>query len=124
MSQRFLHIVAILVLPFVVVYTHGVSVAWLIYLHEWEDIVTHYCQEFSTEECDGKAFVNAVLDAQHDPQNSLPKPPVSIQEMRAILLFAAAQAHKTLVRFFHTDHHTDSPLRGYLRGVFRPPCIL
>lgn len=115
--------VTALLLPFVLVFTHGSTVAWVIYFWEWEDIVTHYCQEYSTAECDGKAFVNAVLEHKDGRYPALPHAPQNIQEMRSV-------AARVLSVSFASPYFTYSlfpqnvlfPHRGFLRGVFRPPC--
>ena len=118
-----MRLVTALLLPFVLVYSHGAAVAWGIYLWEWEDIVTHYCQEYSTSECDGKAFVNAMLDKKDGRYPSLPHAPQNIQEMRAV----AARALESRLTTPKTDFLpstviTSLPHRGFIRGVFHPPC--
>jgi hypothetical protein len=118
-------IITAFLLPFVLVYANGSAVAWCIYLWEWEDIVTHYCQAYSTEECDGKAFVNAVLEKKDNRYPALPHAPQNIQELRST---AARFLHVHLIHY--TTHQSSlfeefsSPHRGYLRDVFRPPCVL
>ncbi len=111
-------------LPFVLVYAHGAAVAWCIYLWEWEDIVTHYCQQYSTDECDGKAYMNAVLDHTDTRYPALPHAPTNIQEMRSV-------APTWLKLHFFSSPHTflsfttirQNPRKGWLRGVFRPPAF-
>lgn len=127
MLTAFRHIVAVrlttaLLLPFVLVYAHGAAVVWGIYLWEWEDIVTHYCQEFSTSQCDGKAYVNAMLEKKDSRYPALPRAPQNIQEMRSV----PVHLHKSRLTIPSIDLSpssviTSPPHRGFVRGVFRPP---
>lgn len=115
--------IALLLMPFLLVYANGMAMVWLIYQWEWEDIVTHHCQQFSTTECDGKAYVNAVLDARHGDDTSLPRPPSAIQELRALIPTHVFIPHSRFAKRCFAVVPVQSPHPGFSLGVFRPPCL-
>jgi hypothetical protein len=111
----------------VLVYTEGISVVWCIFVFEQEDIVANYCQQFSLDECDGKAYVVALLDATFldasaTNRQSAPKPPVTLPELRAIIHNPALSASlwRGIVRFFWLNLPIQ---RGFKPCVFHPPTV-
>lgn len=107
------------------VYANGEAVAWCIYLWEWEDIVTHYCQSYSTEECDGKEYVKAVLEKQDNRYPALPHAPFNVQKMRSTparnIISVITLTPQIIPHFSATVCMVH---RGFVRGVFRPPSMI
>lgn len=122
-------IIALVLLPFVLVYIHGASVAWLIYEWEWEDILTHHFQTLNpydaSNKARGAAYIHQALEKHDAPVPDAPQPPLEIQELRAVL--HELSAHLPEINFFQSriiPRATGLPTRGFFAEVFRPPCDL
>jgi hypothetical protein len=119
-------LVAALLLPFVLVATNGSGFAWAIYEWEWEDILTHHYQTLDPNNTSNKAlgrtFVCKILDQNTGQDPTQPKPPVVLQELRAVLAVQSFSEH-TLINALPriTPSSEGTPRLGFYADVFRPP---
>lgn len=118
-----------LFLPFVLIAMNGIGFAWVIYEWEWEDILTHHYQTLDPNDASNKAlgrgYVCEILDKNSGQDSTLPKPPVIIQELRAVLTTRPS----TLQSYFSTPilfppckEGALSP--GFFDSIFRPPTVV
>ena len=118
-----------LLLPFVLVAMNGTGFAWAIYEWEWEDILTHHYQMLDPNDANSKAlgrgYVCEILNKNSGQSPTLPKSPVVIQELRAVLTIRvhALQSHFT-VSILIPPCAEGSPLLGFFDDVFRPPTLV
>lgn len=122
MRYLFRYSVTIVLLPCLIVYIHGISVIWLIYQFEWEDIVTHHCQQYSLEECDGKQYINFILDAAPADAQRLPQPPATVDELRAMLQYNNAITAPQVFCSILLYSLPEATHRGFRVKIFHPPC--
>ncbi len=122
-------LIAALLLPFVLVAMNGTGFAWAIYEWEWEDIVTHHYQALdpnSTHSKElGRGYVCEILDKNSGQDSTLPKSPVVIQELRAVLTIRPhALQSDFIVSISIPPCAEGSPLLGFFDDVFRPPTLV
>jgi hypothetical protein len=128
--------IAAITAAFFCVYANGISVVWLVYEFEREDIIANYYQYADPEDCAtsrseaGRIYVAARLDASM-PQaeiaatdthgQSAPPPPAHLQELYAVLNDAMTSVHSQAA--FRLARYTSSAhlRRGCYVRIFRPP---
>ncbi len=121
-------LITALLLPFVLVATNGSGFAWAIYEWEWEDILTHHYQALDPNNASNKAlgrtFVCKILDQNTGQDPTQPKPPVVLQELRAVLAVQSFSQHTALtVHTRITPRSAGSTLLGFHADVFHPPTL-
>ncbi len=121
-------LITALLLPFVLVATNGSGFAWAIYEWEWEDILTHHYQTLDPNNANNKAlgrtFVCKILDQNTGQDPAQPKPPVVLQELRAVLTFQAFSENTAFTPSIRSTPRSEgSPLLGFHADVFHPPTL-
>lgn len=120
--------IAMLLLPFLLVYANGMATAWLIYECEWEDILTHHFQTLTPDDASnkelGRAYVCQILDKNFGQDPTQPKPPVTVPELRAVL----ALQHSTPSPQFSPKKLIMPPSEGSIllgcpQEIFHPPSV-
>lgn len=122
-------LITALLLPFVLVAMNGTGFAWAIYEWEWVDILTHHYQMLDPNDENNKAFgrgyMREILDKDTEQDSTLPKPPVVIQELQAILTTLSYSHHAHLLTRFLIPPCTEgAPILGFFADIFRPPTIV
>ncbi|MBL7990662.1 MAG: hypothetical protein JNN25_04420 [Candidatus Kapabacteria bacterium] len=115
-------------LPFVLIAMNGIGFAWVIYEWEWEDILTHHYQALDPNDiCNkalGRGYVCEILDKSAGQDPTLPKPPVIIQELRAVL---TTRPHTRPSHFsapiLLPPCKEGTPSLGFFDSIFRPPTV-
>ena len=121
-------LIVALLLPFVLVATNGSGFAWAIYEWEWEDILTHHYQALDPNNASNKAlgrtFVCKILDQNTGQDPTQPKPPVVLQELRAVLTFQAFSENTAFIASIRSTPRSEgAPLLGFHADVFHPPTL-
>ena len=123
------HLVTAVLLPFVLIAMNGIGFAWVIYEWEWEDILTHHYQTLDPNDVSNKAlgrgYVCEILDKSTGQDPTLPKPPIVIQELRAVL---TTKPHTLQSHFSATlllpPCKEGAPSLGFFDSIFRPPTVV